>query len=35
MIKWEGTSEKVVDLLKMGGVRGRLKEGGASERVID
>ena len=34
MIKWEGTSEKVVDLLKMGGVRERLK-GGASERVID
>ena len=27
MIKWEGTSEKVVDLLKMGGVCERLKEG--------
>ena len=28
MIKWEGTSEKVVDLLEIGGVCERLKEGG-------
>ena len=35
MFKWEGSSEKLVDLLKMGGMRERLNEGGASERVID